>query len=213
MLLSGRRLRGLAGFILEVTDGKEDDLVKLTEEDEKNVRIVLENLGIGKGSARSHEQVLAMYFGLWGNRPHSMAEIGQEYAVDQRSIRFQIEKSMEKLRHPSRSSAFLRLHRSQLEQWLEDRDRRIKKLKDKLMSAEEEMTGEKAIDPEILEKKVDELNLSVKVINCLKKSGINTVGELIGNSAHELLLKRQFGQKTLVEVRAALYVVGLELRM
>jgi DNA-directed RNA polymerase subunit alpha len=59
---------------------------------------------------------------------------------------------------------------------------------------------------------IEELNLSVRSYNCLKREGINTVGELIQKSEAELLDIRNFGQKSIDEVKAKLDELGLELR-
>jgi DNA-directed RNA polymerase subunit alpha len=59
---------------------------------------------------------------------------------------------------------------------------------------------------------IEELNLSVRSYNCLKREGINTVGDLIQKSEAELLDIRNFGQKSIDEVKAKLDELGLELR-
>ncbi len=59
---------------------------------------------------------------------------------------------------------------------------------------------------------VEELALSVRSYNCLKREGINTVGELIGKSEAELMDIRNFGQKSIDEVKAKLDELGLGLR-
>jgi DNA-directed RNA polymerase subunit alpha len=70
---------------------------------------------------------------------------------------------------------------------------------------EEDLTGDKAIT-------VEELNLSVRSYNCLKREGINTVGDLIQKSEAELMDIRNFGQKSIDEVKAKLEELGLSLR-
>ena len=59
---------------------------------------------------------------------------------------------------------------------------------------------------------IEELNLSVRSYNCLKREGINTVGDLVQKSEAELLDIRNFGQKSIDEVKAKLDELGLELR-
>jgi DNA-directed RNA polymerase subunit alpha len=59
---------------------------------------------------------------------------------------------------------------------------------------------------------VEELNLSVRSYNCLKREGINTVGELVQKSEAELMDIRNFGQKSIDEVKAKLDELGLTLR-
>ena len=59
---------------------------------------------------------------------------------------------------------------------------------------------------------VEELNLSVRSYNCLKREGINTVGDLVTKSEAELMDIRNFGQKSIDEVKAKLEELSLGLR-
>ena len=59
---------------------------------------------------------------------------------------------------------------------------------------------------------VEELNLSVRSYNCLKREGINTVGDLVQKSEAELMDIRNFGQKSIDEVKTKLAELGLSLR-
>ena len=59
---------------------------------------------------------------------------------------------------------------------------------------------------------VEDLNLSVRSYNCLKREGINAVGDLVQKSESELMDIRNFGQKSIDEVKAKLEELGLGLR-
>jgi DNA-directed RNA polymerase subunit alpha len=59
---------------------------------------------------------------------------------------------------------------------------------------------------------IEELNLSVRSYNCLKREGINAVGDLVQKSEAELMDIRNFGQKSIDEVKAKLEELGLGLR-
>src|SRR5438067_11402128 len=59
---------------------------------------------------------------------------------------------------------------------------------------------------------IEELNLSVRSYNCLKREGINSVGELVTKSEAELMDIRNFGQKSIDEVKLKLEELGLGLR-
>jgi DNA-directed RNA polymerase subunit alpha len=59
---------------------------------------------------------------------------------------------------------------------------------------------------------VEDLNLSVRSYNCLKREGINTVGDLVQKSEAELMDIRNFGQKSIDEVKAKLDELALTLR-
>ena len=59
---------------------------------------------------------------------------------------------------------------------------------------------------------VEDLQLTVRSYNCLKREGIHTVGELIGRSEQDLLDIRNFGAKSIDEVKAKLVEMGLSLK-
>jgi DNA-directed RNA polymerase subunit alpha len=59
---------------------------------------------------------------------------------------------------------------------------------------------------------IEELNLSVRSYNCLKREGLNTVGDLVQKSEAELMDIRNFGQKSIDEVKTKLEELGLGLR-
>ncbi len=59
---------------------------------------------------------------------------------------------------------------------------------------------------------IESLDLTVRSYNCLKREGIHTVGELIGRSEADLLDIRNFGSKSIDEVKAKLVTLGLALK-
>ncbi len=59
---------------------------------------------------------------------------------------------------------------------------------------------------------VEDLNLTVRSYNCLKREGIHTVGELISRSEQDLLDIRNFGSKSIDEVKGKLIEMGLSLK-
>ena len=63
-----------------------------------------------------------------------------------------------------------------------------------------------------LEMSIDELELSVRAFNCLKRAGINTVSELTNKTPDEMMKVRNLGRKSLDEVLAKLKDLNLELR-
>ena len=72
-------------------------------------------------------------------------------------------------------------------------------------AAESEQSGE-------LAKPIEDLDLTVRSYNCLKREGITSVGELVEKSEDDLLEIRNFGQKSIDEVKAKLEEMGLGLR-
>lgn len=63
----------------------------------------------------------------------------------------------------------------------------------------------------VLEMNIDELELSVRSYNCLKRAGINTVEELCSKTAEDMMKVRNLGRKSLEEVLAKLKELGLSL--
>ena len=63
----------------------------------------------------------------------------------------------------------------------------------------------------VLEMNIDELELSVRSYNCLKRAGIDTVGALVGKTSDELMKVRNLGKTSLNEVLAKLKDLGLSL--
>lgn len=74
------------------------------------------------------------------------------------------------------------------------------------------------VDPEVeekdktLEMSIDELELSVRSYNCLKRAGINTIGELIARTAEDMMKVRNLGRKSLEEVEEKLAQFDLTLK-
>ncbi len=64
----------------------------------------------------------------------------------------------------------------------------------------------------ILETTIEELDLSVRPSNCLKRSGINTVEELVNTPEDELMKVRNLGKKSLQEIKAKLAELELSLQ-
>ena len=63
----------------------------------------------------------------------------------------------------------------------------------------------------VLEMSIEELELSVRSYNCLKRAGINTVEELTNKTSDDMMKVRNLGRKSLEEVLAKLKELGLEL--
>lgn len=63
----------------------------------------------------------------------------------------------------------------------------------------------------VLEMNIDELELSVRSYNCLKRAGINTVEELCNRTSEDMMKVRNLGRKSLEEVLAKLKELGLQL--
>ncbi|MBX6377340.1 MAG: DNA-directed RNA polymerase subunit alpha [Clostridia bacterium] len=64
----------------------------------------------------------------------------------------------------------------------------------------------------LLEMSIDELDLSVRSYNCLKRAGINTIGELVSKTVEDMMKVRNLGRKSLEEVEEKLAQFGLSLK-
>ncbi len=80
-------------------------------------------------------------------------------------------------------------------------------------AANVEIMVEKGENPQekVLEMTIEELDLSVRSFNCLKRAGINTVEDLINKSEEEMMKVRNLGKKSLEEVIAKLRSLGFDL--
>jgi len=65
----------------------------------------------------------------------------------------------------------------------------------------------------VLEMTIEELDLSVRAYNCLKRAGINSVAELVQRNQEDMMKVRNLGKKSLEEVEQKLIALGLGLRV
>jgi DNA-directed RNA polymerase subunit alpha len=65
------------------------------------------------------------------------------------------------------------------------------------------------VKEKVLEMTIEELDMSVRSFNCLKRAGINTVEDLVSKTEEEMIKVRNLGKKSLDEVRAKLHSLGL----
>ena len=83
---------------------------------------------------------------------------------------------------------------------------------EELEAASKEDSGSE-IRNENLNRSVEELELSVRSYNCLKNANIQTIGELVQKSEAEMLKTKNFGRKSLNEIKEILGTMGLSLGM
>jgi DNA-directed RNA polymerase subunit alpha len=80
----------------------------------------------------------------------------------------------------------------------------------------EEIAEQPEVDPrlaEMLQKPIEELDLSVRSANCLKNANIRTLGDLVQRSEREMLSTKNFGRKSLDEIKEVLASLGLSFGM
>jgi DNA-directed RNA polymerase subunit alpha len=85
-------------------------------------------------------------------------------------------------------------------------------LTDQAKEAEIMVEKEEDKKEKVLEMTIEELDLSVRSYNCLKRAGINTVQELTQKSEEDMMKVRNLGRKSLEEVQEKLAELGLSLR-
>lgn len=85
-------------------------------------------------------------------------------------------------------------------------------LTDEAQNAEIMVEKEEDQKEKVMEMTIEELDLSVRSYNCLKRAGINTVQELSAKSEEDMMKVRNLGRKSLDEIRLKLADLGLNLR-
>ncbi|MDU3869811.1 MAG: DNA-directed RNA polymerase subunit alpha [Bacillus paranthracis] len=85
-------------------------------------------------------------------------------------------------------------------------------LTDEAQNAEIMVEKEEEQKEKVLEMTIEELDLSVRSYNCLKRAGINTVQELANKTEEDMMKVRNLGRKSLEEVKHKLEELGLGLR-
>ena len=85
-------------------------------------------------------------------------------------------------------------------------------LTDKVGEVEIVVDKEEEPRDRVMDMTIEELDLSVRSFNCLKRAGINTVGELVQKNAEDMMKVRNLGKKSLEEVDKKLAELGLALR-
>jgi DNA-directed RNA polymerase subunit alpha len=84
---------------------------------------------------------------------------------------------------------------------------------DQPAEAQADQPGRSGALNENLDKSVEELELSVRSYNCLKNANIRTIRELVQKTEAEMLKTKNFGRKSLNEIKEILHSMGLSLGM
>ena len=85
-------------------------------------------------------------------------------------------------------------------------------LSDEARKAEIMVEREETIKEKVLEMTIEELDMSVRSFNCLKRAGIDTVEDLINRTEDDMMKVRNLGKKSLEEVILKLHSLGLDLK-
>ena len=152
-------------------------------------------------------------------RKFTLEQTAKEYGITRERIR-QIEvKALRKLRRPDRIAMIRAVPRTELHTEIHAYTK-LQEDYDLLAKAFETLTAQKAepgvIIPmatmaDILNTPLENLDLSVRSYNALKRRGINTIRDITEMSESELMKVRNLGKKSLAEVKAKLTDCGVEL--
>ena len=85
-------------------------------------------------------------------------------------------------------------------------------LSDEAKRAEIMVESEETMKVRVLEMTIEELDMSVRCFNCLKRAGIDTVEDLINRTEDDMIKIRNLGKKSLEEVVEKLHSLGLDLK-
>ena len=85
-------------------------------------------------------------------------------------------------------------------------------LSDEAKNAEIMVEREETIKEKVLEMTIEELDMSVRSFNCLKRAGIDTVEDLTNRTEEDMIKVRNLGKKSLEEVVQKLHSLGLDLK-
>jgi DNA-directed RNA polymerase subunit alpha len=85
-------------------------------------------------------------------------------------------------------------------------------LSDEARNAEVMVEREETKKEKVLEMTIEELDMSVRSFNCLKRAGIDTVEDLINRTEEDMIKVRNLGKKSLEEVIQKLHSLGLDLK-
>lgn len=203
----------------------------LTDEDRRNIDEAISTL-----EPRSAE-IVRKYWGI-GCAPQTLAEIANHFGLQPERIRQIKERAVHDLRHPSRRKYLENIPSS----WAKQKDevaalrqqvhdtkaaaaearvqlevlRQYKEAAESLNLPLDAATAdlvEKRRIFELLQKPVEELELSVRSANCLRAFGVVTLGDLVQMTELQLLKCRNFGRKSLQELVVILERLGLHFGM
>lgn len=150
----------------------------------------------------------------------TLEQTAKEYGITRERIRQVEAKALRKLRHPTRISMMRAVPRTELHAEIHAH-RQLQNDYDLLAKAFETLTAKKA-EPGViipmaeqasrLETPLENLDLSIRSYNALKRRGINTIRDITEMSESELMKVRNLGRKSVAEVKAKLTEYGVELR-
>lgn len=228
----GRLLQVVFGWLKLMRNFSQKELISmiqngfvpcpLTEKDKGKINETIASL------LSREAEVIRRYFGI-DQQPKKMSEIAQGYGLSTTRIQQIRDKALRKLRHPSRGNLL-----REIPLYWKDQERKIDKLQIKLQELEGEIARYKEISPiltsllsvleeqqrkktieevekiaPLLKKSIEELEFSIRTSNCLRDANIKTLADLCSHTENELLMMKNFGRKSLWEIKEKLAELGL----
>jgi hypothetical protein len=210
---------GYRRLVLAVTRRPDDDdFLPLRECDIETIQEIMQSLD-EKFPDRSYSEILTMRFNLDGEGIRIFRKIGEQFHVSAERIRQKEKKALRLLRHPSRRWRLMRLFRSVLEEQLEDvldakrqLEYELSQIKEWKRSEEAKAKREDFLNGRsVWDVSIDELYLTVRADSCLYSSGIDTLGKLLQKTVADLLEIKNFGRRSLWNVKEKLDENGFSL--
>lgn len=227
---------GYIDLIVVVTRCERDDVLPLNEKDAEEIDALLDSLPNGRQSQCSLAEAMSLRFGLKGKQKHTLKAAGESANVSSAAIHTKEVVALRRLQHPSRIKHLRKFSRTYLEDRLKS-EAVLRQRNSILIEENEKLEEENGKLRQIIHQihtliapvmpstmplsevevvpsdvGVDELELSVRAFYCLKNSGIRTLGELIQMRETDLLKMKNFGRKSLREIKEILSEKGLALR-
>lgn len=175
---------GYREFLLWVFPGTEEDLLPIRKQDENFIINILNRLKGEQG------EVVKMRFALGGEKFNTLKQVSERINKHKEWARQLELKALRELRQPWQKKHFGIFFRT---------------------FAEEKLL-ETGTNSSLLETSMDEFDLSVRTRNCLKNADIKTIGDLIKKTEQEMLRTKNFGRKSLNELKKVLSEKGLGFR-
>lgn len=153
-------------------------------------------------------------------RKLTLEQTGKEYGVTRERIRQVEARAIRKLRHPTRANMMKAVPLTELQAHVSEHQRLLDDYT--WLKKEFEAFTQKKAEPHAiiqtaehasrLEMPIERLDLSVRSYNCLRRIGMNTVGDVAKMTVNELSSVRNLGRKSMDEVMQKLWEIGVPLK-
>jgi hypothetical protein len=169
--------------------------------------------GIVYSLSEAENRVIVMRYGLGGNPPQTLEEVAVIFGCTRERVRIIESKALRKLRACRELFDWLRPYAEAAPE-----NSRIAMLKAYVLGLEERLNRHEPSDLyvgelslEVLDRRCEDLDMSVRTAYCLQNARIEQIGQLIQLTESQLLQSKNFGRKSLNEVKELLSEFGLRL--